>query len=225
MDDQHILIDAAIAAGVKRFFPSEYGSCTTSPKVQAFPLYAPMAKTRKYLQEKAQSGRLTWTVLACGAFLDFVLESPNFIDFANHKATLLDGGNNRVSSTSLLNIGKAIAASLKNMDATKNRVVHISEVIFTQNKILSIAKETKPEIKWEIGNAQSKELLKESLEQLSVVEFKFPTIVPIVLKLVTATAFGGDEYRSAYDETDNELLGIEELTEEELKKLVAGKLA
>ena len=34
-----------------------------------------------------------------------------------------------------------------------------------------------------------------------------------------------DVYGSAYDETDNELLGIKELAEEDLKKRVAEKLA
>ena len=42
--------------------------------------------------------------------------------------------------------------------------------------------------------------------------------------LFRSTAFGGDIYGSAYDKTDNELLGVKELTEAELKKLVADKL-
>lgn len=72
IDNQTILIDAAIAAGVKRFIPSEYGTVTTNPKVESYPLYSSMTKIRKYLQEKAAAGDLTWTVLACGCFLDFM---------------------------------------------------------------------------------------------------------------------------------------------------------
>lgn len=46
-----------------------------------------------------------------------------------------------------------------------------------------------------------------------------------ILKIVTGTAFAGDTYGAAYDETDSKLLGIKELTEEDLKTLVATKLA
>ncbi len=221
VENQHILIDAAIAAGVKRFIPSEYGSCTTSPKVENLPVYIPMVKTRKYVQEKAKAGEITWTVLACGGFLSFLFDTPTLFDFANHKATLFDEGDNRISTTSMPNVGKAIAAILKNSDATKNKVLHTSEVIVTQNKVLAIAKELKPEINWDTTKVQTSAMLKEGLEQLSAGDFS----MPVLMKLIGATALGGDAYGSAYDETDNELLGIKELTEADLKQLVADRLA
>ncbi|KAE8452548.1 hypothetical protein EG329_000451 [Mollisiaceae sp. DMI_Dod_QoI] len=221
VENQHILIDAAIAAGVKRFIPSEYGSCTTSPKVENLPIYIPMIKTRKYVQEKAKAGEITWTVLACGGFLSFLFDTPTLFDFANHKATLFDEGDNRISTTSMPNVGKAIAAILKNSDATKNKVLHTSEVIVTQNKVLAIAKELKPEINWDTTKVQTSAMLKEGLEQLSAGDFS----MPVLMKLIGATALGGDAYGSAYDETDNELLGIKELTEADLKQLVADRLA
>ena len=219
--DQHIMIDAAIAAGVKHFIPSDYGVCTTSPKVEGIPYYAPLTKTRKYLEEKAKSTHLTWTILACGAFLEFVVAGPILLDFTNHKANLYDEGDSRVSSTSFLNVGKAIAASLKHLDDTKNRVIHTSELILTQNMVLSIAKELKPEIKWEITKVSTKAMLKSSLEQIAAGDSSHS----VIMKGLLATVLGGEEYGSAYEVTDNELLGIKELTREELKQLVAKRLA
>lgn len=219
-ENQRFLIDAAIAAGVKRFIPSEFGSCTTSPKVEALPVYATMVKTRKYLQEKAQAGEFTWTVLACGAFLEFLFGGHGLLDFAGHKARLFDEGDNRISSTSLPNIGKAIATILNNFEATKNKILYASEVIVTQNQVLAIAKTLKPDIKWEISKVSTSAMLKESLKQLEAGDFS----EPVVMKLIISTALGGN-YGSAYDETDNELLGIKELTEEEVKKIVSDKLA
>lgn len=221
IENQTVLIDAAIAAGVKRFIPSEYGSCTTNRKLAGFPVYASMFKIRQYLQEKAEAGKLTWTVLACGGFLDFLLGGPTFLDFATHKVTLFDEGDNRVSSTSLPNVGKAIVGIMKNFDATKNKIVRTSEVIVTQNKLLRIAEGLRPDIKWEISKVQTSAMLKEGLDGVSVGDFS----PPVIMKIVTGTALAGDLYGSAYDETDNELLGVTELTEEDLKKLVAGKLA
>jgi putative NADH-flavin reductase len=221
LGNQTVLIDAAIAAGVKRFIPSEYGSCTTNPKLEAMPVYAPMFKIRQYLQEKASAGKLTWTVLACGAFLDFLFGGPALLDFANHKATLYDEGDNRISSTSMPNVGKAIAGILKNYDATKNKIVRTSEVILTQNELLEIAEGLRPDIKWELSKVSTSVLLREGLNGASTGDFS----MPVIMKVLTGTALAGDTYGSAYDETDNDLLGVKELTKEESKNLVAGKLA
>jgi hypothetical protein len=221
IENQTLLIDAAIAAGVKRFIPSEYGSCTTNPKLEAFPIYATVFKIKKYLQEKAEAGELTWTVLACGAFMEFVLDRPILLDFANHKATLFDEGDNRISSTSLPNVGKAIAGILKNFEATENKIVRTSEIILTQNNLLRIAEKLRPDIKWEISKTQTSATLKEGLDGVSAGDFS----MPVMMKVLAGTALAGDTYGSAYDETDNKLLGVKELTEEDLKKLIAGKLA
>ncbi|KAE9367246.1 NAD(P)-binding protein [Stipitochalara longipes BDJ] len=221
IEKQTLLIDASVAAGVKRFIPSEYGSCTTNPKLAAFPIYAPMFKIKNYLQEKAKEGKLTWTVLACGSFLEFLFGQPLFLDFANHKAILYDEGDNRTSSTSLANIGKAVAGILKNAKATENKIVRVSEVILTQNKLIKIAEELRPDIKWETSKVQTSASLKEGLDGVGAGDFS----MPVLMKILAGTALAGDTYGSAYDETDNELLGVKELTEEGLKKLVSEKLA
>lgn len=57
--------------------------------------------------------------------------TPVLLEFANHKATLYAEGNNRISSTSMLNVWKAIAGILKSYDATKNKIVRTSKVILT----------------------------------------------------------------------------------------------
>lgn len=220
IDSQTILIDAAVAAGVKRFIPSEYGTVTTSPKLATYPMYSSMTKIRKHLREKAAAGELTWTVLAPGCFLDFLFNTPAFLDFHNHKVNLYDEGDNRASATSMPNVGRAIAAVLKNLDATKNKIVHTSEVILTQNKLLGYAKGLKPEINWEVTKVPASSLLMQSLEQFGAGDFSHSA----VMKLLAGTAMAGDIYGAAYDETDNELLGIQELTEEDVKKLVAEKL-
>ncbi|GKZ84902.1 hypothetical protein AnigIFM56816_010462 [Aspergillus niger] len=221
VDNQTVLIDAAIAAGVNRFIPSEFGNVTTNPKVEKFPVYSSVFKIRNYLQEKAAAGKLSWTVLACGAFLDLVLNTPTLLDFQNHTVTMLDEGDNRVSSTSLPAVGRAIAAILQNFDATENRVMHVSEAILTQNQLIGFAKEIRPDIEWSISKEQSSLLLQESLEEFGAGDFSVPTF----MKLLKGTALAGDTYGAAFDVTDNELLGIKELAPADLKKLIAEKLA
>lgn len=221
VEGQRVLIDAAVLAGVKRFIPSDFGSCTTSPKVKKLPVYAPMAGIQQYLADKVKTTELSFTVLACGAFLDIVLSAPVLLDFDSYRAVLIDDGNNRLSSTSMASIGRAISGILKNHQTTSNRTVRVSQVILTQNKLLDIAKEIKPEVTWDISTVTAAAMLQESLEEFASGDVG----MPVIIKLLKATAFGGEQYGSAYDETDNEILDIATVTESELKKLVAERLS
>lgn len=220
VEGQRVLIDAAVSAGVKRFIPSDFGTCTTSPKVKGLPVYAPMASIQQYLADKSITTALSFTIVACGAFLDMALSAPVLLDFDSYKAVLIDDGNNRLSSTSMASVGRAVAGVLENPQSTSNRTIYVSQVILTQNKLLGIAKEIKPEATWDISTVESAALLQESLEAFASGDVG----MPVIMKLLKATAFGGEQYGAAYDVTDNEILGIATVTESELKKLVAERL-
>ena len=133
---------------------------------------------------------------------------------------MLDEGYNRMSCTSLPVVGRAIVAILENFDATENKVLHVSEAIVTQNKLIEFAKELRPDIKWRISKEQTSVLLQESLEQFGAGDFS----IPAIMKLMKGTALAGNTYGAAFDVTDNELLGIKELAPADLKKLIAEKL-
>jgi uncharacterized protein YbjT (DUF2867 family) len=220
VESQTTLINAAVAAGVKRFIPSDFGNVTTNPKLETIPMYTPMFKIRRYLEQKAAAGQLSWTVLASGAFLDLILNTPTLLDLQNHTAMLIDEGDNRISATSLANIGKAVAAILKNPDATENKVLRISEAILTQNQLIGFAKELQPEVTWSTTKERADVLLQEGLKQLGAGDFSMPTI----MKVMQGTALAGDAYGSAFDVTDNTLLGIQELAPADIKKLLSEKL-
>jgi len=70
--DQKGIIDAAVKAGVKRFFPSEFGINGRSEAVrQLTPFFAVKQEMLDYLVEKENDG-LTWTCLITGVLLDWV---------------------------------------------------------------------------------------------------------------------------------------------------------
>jgi hypothetical protein len=218
--DQIPLIDAAAAAGVKRFIPSEFGAVTFNPKLETFPLYENIFKIKRHLQAKADAGQMTWSVLAPGAWVEFMF-MPGILDFATRTATLVDQGDNRLSVNTLATSGKAIAAILSNPEATKNRVVKISEMILTQNQVLKIAQRLRPEDQWEVTKVAATDCLQEALEAIRAGDIR-----PMVRsKLAKGTGYAGETYGSAYDENDNELLGIKKWTEKDLEKIVAVQLA
>jgi hypothetical protein len=220
LEGQTVLIDAAVAAGVRRFIPSDYGTITTNKELHGYPGYASFAKIQNYLVEKSKTSRLSYTILATGGFLDMLFGQSGIVDFDNHKVVLYDGGESRISSTSFASVGNAVVGILNRPGETSNRILRVSQAILTQNKVLTIAKDMKPEISWEITPVKTSEMMQEALAAFAAGDFSHP----IILKFVISTVFAGDRYGAAYDATDNALLGVEELTEEELRKMVADRL-
>jgi uncharacterized protein YbjT (DUF2867 family) len=67
--EQHKFIDAAIAAGVKRYLPSEYRLDNNNPEAQELsPVFKDKGMVQQYLRSKESSG-LTWTAIACGMWI------------------------------------------------------------------------------------------------------------------------------------------------------------
>lgn len=69
---QRLLIDAAIAAGVKLFVASEFSADITSERYKLFPteIVGDKLQIRRYLEEKAAEGKIAWTALNGGPFFD-----------------------------------------------------------------------------------------------------------------------------------------------------------
>ncbi|TFA99918.1 hypothetical protein CCMA1212_008336 [Trichoderma ghanense] len=219
LEKQTLLIDAAAAAGVYRFIPSEFGSCTTSPKVADLPFYSTLATVRNYLIQKAAASALTYSIIAPGCFTEYLLAFPAAINFKNHSVAFIDGGNTRVSVTSLATFARAVAAVFHHPDKTKNRVVYVSEAILDQKQLLDVAKKVKPEIQWTTSDIKSADILKAGLDAIA----SGGDSLQAYGNVLVGTVFG-EEYGSAYDDNDNSLLGVEPLTEERLKALVADRL-
>jgi putative NADH-flavin reductase len=70
-DQQMNLINASIKAGVKRYFPSEWGSNSLEPKSRGLmDVFDQKYKIIDYLKEKQGNG-FSWTGITVGAFYDW----------------------------------------------------------------------------------------------------------------------------------------------------------
>jgi hypothetical protein len=71
-DQQKLLIDASVEAGVKLFFASEYSGNIASPQYRLLPtqFVGDKLRVREYLEEKAAAGQIAWTALNGGPFFD-----------------------------------------------------------------------------------------------------------------------------------------------------------
>ncbi|KAJ3950806.1 hypothetical protein N0V92_012799 [Colletotrichum tropicale] len=212
---QNTVIDASIKAGVKRYIPSDWGTFTTDPKAQRelVPVLGPMLEVQRYLAEKARTGEIEHTIFSVGAFLDFLTTVPVAFDYANKTVELWDGGRHRLSTTSVSSIGKAVAGALKNPEATRNRNIKVHELVVTQRQLYELAKKySPPGTEWKEIELEGEAAFAEALNSVK----EDPYNEGKIMGAIKAGVLSG-RYESAYEQVDNELVGVPFLTEADLE--------
>jgi len=107
--EEFAMIDAAAAAGVNWFIPSEYGHDTTNRNIsELLKMFQDKLQVVNYLRLKEKEG-LGWRSLLTGFFFDWGLGVGLLgYDLQKKKARIWDDGNNKVSMTTLRTIGLAV---------------------------------------------------------------------------------------------------------------------
>ncbi|PON27574.1 hypothetical protein TGAM01_v203341 [Trichoderma gamsii] len=133
-------INAAAAAGVRRFLPSEYGGNTSLVGVTSYPPFAAEKKAIvDHLRTKESQG-LTWTALCVGSFFSWVLEEGKGTlgwDIDKGEVTIYDSGDQEFDTTTVNQVARAAIAILRNLEETKNTYVFVNSFVITQNQTLS----------------------------------------------------------------------------------------
>ncbi|KAF5005009.1 hypothetical protein FDECE_8534 [Fusarium decemcellulare] len=136
---QKTIIDAAIAAGVQRIFPSEFGCRTYLDKVVALmPYFQQKRELIDYLKTKQDS--ISWTAVIPNPFFDEALKNTFHGYEPPNKYFLLDGGDAPYGTTNLRTIGLAlfkIISDPAHLQDSANRYVNIYSHITTQKEILA----------------------------------------------------------------------------------------
>ena len=135
------LIHAAVAAGVSRFLPSEFGSDLDNPINRAAPTFTAKVEAQGLLNSLAAEGKITYTVVYTGAFLDWGLRVGFPVDPRNKKATLHDGGERLYTTTTLGGVAEAVVGVLNHPEGTKNRVLRVGEAVTTIKELLALSQE------------------------------------------------------------------------------------
>ncbi|KAK6439962.1 hypothetical protein LTR95_003825 [Oleoguttula sp. CCFEE 5521] len=138
VDLQKRLADAAVAAGVQRIIPADFGSCdSASPHAQQLvPLFGAKTQLRSYLTELVEKhSGFSWTAVVGGHFFDW---RAGFLHLypKDMRADILGKGDVRSSYSTLSRVGEATARVLSKLTETKNRVVYVQSFSVTQDQIL-----------------------------------------------------------------------------------------
>ncbi|KAF8865049.1 NmrA-like family protein [Acephala macrosclerotiorum] len=116
---QKALIDASIAAGVKRFAPSEWSSSS----VEELPWYEEKANTRAYLQEVNKDKKvIEYTLFQPGLIVDYLAPDGTtkhlrpmelWIDFPNHRAIDVNGKDGIFTLTTMNDVANVVARAIE----------------------------------------------------------------------------------------------------------------
>ena len=218
IDHQLLLVEAAAKAGVKRFIPSEFGSDTLHEKTGSLPVFQPKIAVQKALKEQAESGGLSYTVICTGPFLDWGIKIGGFILNVKGKSiNLYDGGDRLFSATTLPSIGKAVVGVLQNLDATKNRAIYVQDTATTLKDLLAKGKKAAGSEGWKEEVVATDDLLAKAWEELRKEK---PNPEAFVYNFIIASIWG-EEYGGHFQKLDNDLLGIKQLSDDEVQAIVS----
>jgi uncharacterized protein YbjT (DUF2867 family) len=219
LGEQITLIDAAIAAGVKRFLPSEFGSNLEVPHVRKLPVFADKVKVHDYLDKKAAEGQISYTNFYNNAFLDWGVEKNFLIDAANNSITLYDGGEAEWSATTLASVAEGVLGVITHPAETRNRAVYVHDVVLSQKKLLELAQKADPSRKWTVNHVRIDDLTAKADQRVAKGEFDFEIIVAYLVRSIYDPASEGK-----FKKVDNELLGIKAKSDEEIFEIVKASL-
>lgn len=224
METQLPLIEASIAAGVKRFIPSEFCADCGNPNTAMLPAYASKIAVHEILQRRARENpQFTYSLIRNGAFLDWSLSQGFFLalkpepesESGTITTPLFDGGDRPFSTTTLATIAQAVVGVLRRPEETKNRVVFVHDLVTTQRKILDLARGIAPDRKWNPVDASTKDMEAVAREKYAKGQFDLKSSMGFFCRSVF-----GEGYGAEFEEIDNELLGIPLKTEKDLEELL-----
>ncbi|KAK0630443.1 hypothetical protein B0T17DRAFT_220991 [Bombardia bombarda] len=141
---QKTAVDAAVAAGVKRFIPSEFGINTRKHRDTPIgKIVGGKVAIVDYLQEKAAENEgFTWTGLSTGLFFDKALPfAYTGINLKEKTAHIVDSGNEKWQASQRTHIGKAVVGILNHPDETANKYLTTASFNPSSNEIIAIVEE------------------------------------------------------------------------------------
>ncbi|KAK1979895.1 hypothetical protein LZ30DRAFT_751101 [Colletotrichum cereale] len=187
------LIDAAAAAGVYRYIPSDFSLDFNNRNVHGLPVFFKKDLNDKYLLKKCEETGMTWSIICNGAFLDWNLRSGFMnIDIYDKKVNYINDGDNVHVWTTLEATGKA-----------------------SQRQIVDLCKEVLGPDSWEESRSDMEQVFAKALEEFQAGNFGWNVFGDMI-----RYANSRPDFSCPWPKDDNPMLGVEAMTDGEVKELV-----
>ncbi|PYI14495.1 NAD(P)-binding protein [Aspergillus violaceofuscus CBS 115571] len=218
------IIDACIAAGVKRFIPSEFTTMLESPLAINLPIAREKVLIRQYLNQvmPTTTGTTTWTSINNGAFFDMALKygvlGPNPM---TKKAVFHDGGDKPIAVSLLADIASAVVKLFEagKFEAAANQAVYICSAAVTQRQLTRLVAEVLGMEFGTPGEVSVKALIAESDRKF--MQGDQSVMINYYFQMMYGEGYRGGEFM---EYNWNERLGLRIMGEEELKETIRGIL-
>ena len=214
-DTQNAVADAAVEAGVYRIIPSCFGTNHRLADTRNNPALLPKVAMEEHVEQLAAAGRITFTGINTGAFLDWALRKGIFVN-AHGVTPVFNGGDIPFSVSLMDHIGKAVVAALQRPEQTENKYFSIHSAVATQNKLLGLAREVRPEHEFKVIELNTEQLRANSQAAYDRGERSADALRGFLAHLTFGQRLG------LFEKPDNEALGIPVLSDAELKEVVKG---
>ncbi|KAI8234432.1 hypothetical protein K4K55_004776 [Colletotrichum sp. SAR 10_96] len=218
-----VIIDAAIAASVKRIIPSEFTTNLDTPLSRKLPHVLGKDEVREYLESVVPaSPSTTWTSINNGAFLELCLKfgilGPNLMQ---KTATFHDGGEKVVGASLLPDIGTALVKILEpgHFEETANKPVYFYSAAISEKMLTRLASEATgidfgSVEDGRIPNLKVEDMFRDANERL--VKGDKSAMITYYFPMMYGEGYGGTDFKKL---SWNEKLGLRVLSEEDLKEL------
>ncbi|KAL0941698.1 isoflavone reductase family protein [Colletotrichum truncatum] len=210
------MIDAAAAAGVYRYIPSDFSLDFNNPKPHTLPIWFKKDANDKHLLSKCQSTQMTWSIICNGAFLDYTLRTGFLnIDIYNKKVNYMNDGSNVIAWTTLESVGKAVSGTLSHPAETENRPVYVHSVYKSQKQMADLCKDALGSDGWEETESNMEERFAAAMKEIQAGNFNFGVLADMI-----RYANSRPDFSSPWSQDDNALLGVKTLSDNDLKELI-----
>ncbi|KAF7539018.1 hypothetical protein G7054_g2470 [Neopestalotiopsis clavispora] len=206
------MIDAALAAGVKRFIINDFG---WGPDFEGEPEFREIKERRLVAWDHAMklatsNPGFTWTGVTIGNPIDWALPKFETMGFnlKQQSAVIYDQGTEEFTGTTLEGIGQSVVGIFQNLEATANRFVKVRSIQTGQRALLAAFQESTGK-DWQVRNSTTAELLESGRRKHQAGTAGW------VLDLLVFQLFEPGKGRcivATSQESDNSLLGVREET-------------
>lgn len=167
------------------------------------------------LIELANQGKISYTFVYNGIFLDWGIKHNFFFDFTQPELTIWDEGDVEFSTTTLASVGDAVVGVLTHPEQTQDRIVYIQDTVLTQKKMLELAKEVSSGKEWKVKHAKLDDVTAQSDANVAKGIYDWPTLAPYLFRAI----FDAQSVPK-FEKLDNELLDVKGVSEEQIKELL-----
>jgi hypothetical protein len=163
------IIDAAVAAGVRRFIPHEFAHDTLNQGIQArIPKYAGRQRVMEHLQHNVTEANpdFSWIGIATGYTLDTNLISGDLgFDMQWHSATIHGVGTEPFAASSLARVGQTVTKVVQHWNDIDSHYVYAAGVITSANEILRACERVTGR-EWTVGNHDVEDSVREGISRI-----------------------------------------------------------